>query len=50
MPTFVIDGRILVGRDDEAHSGADLSALIDEASPASASAARAQGVRPEWLL
>jgi len=43
VPTFVIDGRILVGFDDEAHSGADLRALIDEASPASASAARAEG-------
>lgn len=41
VPTFVIHGRILVGFDDEAHSGAALRALVDGAAPAPASPARA---------
>jgi hypothetical protein len=43
VPTFVIDGRILVGFDDAAHSGPQLAALVDQGAAAPAS------VESEWF-
>lgn len=37
VPTFVIDGRIMVGFDDAAHSGRDLRALIEPPATTTAS-------------
>jgi glutaredoxin len=46
VPTFVIDGRILIGFDDAEHSGKDLRALID---PQGAARTTGEGALPAAL-